>query len=114
MSCEKSSNRNSIIIGRAKTQKGFYMAESPQDMYLRYGYKSYLSGDFRESIKYFKNYLKSDKSNYAVYLYISYAYEGLYKKTEKSGYLDSAKEFADYAQKLAPENEYVKEQVSDL
>ena len=53
----------------------------------------------RHTMQHFKNYLKSDKSNYAVYLYISYAYEGLYRQTEKSSYLDSAKEFADYAQK---------------
>ena len=70
--------------------------------------------DFKDAIKYFKDYLKLDKSNYAVYLYISYAYEYLYKQNSSEGDLKSAKEFADYAKSLAPENKYVKEQVLAL
>ena len=95
-------------------KKAYYRPESPLDMYLRYGYKSYVAGDFKDAIKYFKDYLKLDKSNYAVYLYISYAYEYLYKQNSSEGDLKSAKEFADYAKSLAPENKYVKEQVLAL
>lgn len=114
--CEKSSNRNSIVLTRSKrkNQEGYYKPESPLDMYLRYGYKSYLAGDFKDAVKYFKDYLKLDKSNYAVYLYLSYAYEYLYKQNSSEGDLKSAKEFADYAKKLAPENIYVKEQILAL
>lgn len=114
--CEKSSNRNSVVLTRGKrnNQEAYYRPESPLDMYLRYGYKSYVAGDFKDAIKYFKDYLKLDKSNYAVYLYISYAYEYLYKQNSSEGDLKSAKEFADYAKSLAPENKYVKEQVLAL
>lgn len=116
LKCEKSSNRNSIIITRGdrKNQEAFYKSESPQDMYLRFGYKSYLAGEFKDSINYFKNYLKLDKSNYAVYLYISYAYENMYKLTGKEDLLSKAKEFAGFAKTLAPENKYVKEQILAL
>ena len=114
--CEKSSNRNSVVLtrGKRKNQEAYYKPESPLDMYLRYGYKSYLAGDFKDSIKYFKEYLKLDKGNFAVYLYISYAYENLYKQNGGDKNLESAKEFAGYAKTVAPENKYVKEQVLAL
>lgn len=114
--CEKSSNRSSIVLNKGKRQKQetFYNSESPLDLYLRYGYNSYLAGDFKEAIKYFKDYLKLDKSNYAVYLYISYAYEYLYQQNGGAKNLEFAKEFASYAKKLAPENKHVKDQVLAL
>ena len=114
--CEKSSNRNSIVITRGKrnNQDAYYRVETPYDMYLRYGYKSYLAGEFKDSIKYFKDYLKYDKGDFAVHLYISYAYENLYKQTNNEKYLDLAKEFAGFAKTIAPENNYVKEQILAL
>lgn len=115
LKCEKSSNRNSLIIARGKKNvNGGYSFESLEDMYLRYAYKSYLNNDFRDAIKYFKNYLGYNKGNYAVYLYLSYTYEYLYKQTGRNKYLDLAKEYVDYAKKLSPENSYVKEQVLAL
>ena len=110
--CEKSSNRNSIVLLRGKTSN--YSDESIDEMYLRYGYKSYVNGEFKEAIKYFKNYLKLNKGNYAVYLYISYANECLYKQTGNAKYLESAKEFAGYAKTIEPDNKYVKEQILSL
>ena len=61
--CEKSSNRNSVVLTRGKrnNQDGYYKSESPREMYLRYGYNSYINGDFKDAIKYFKEYLKLDK-----------------------------------------------------
>lgn len=114
--CEKSSNRNSVVLTRGKrnNQDGYYKSESPQEMYLRYGYNSYINGDFKDAIKYFKEYLKLDKGNFAVHLYLSYAYEYLYKQNSSENDLKSAKEFAGYAKNLAPNNEYVKKQVLDL
>lgn len=114
--CEKSSNRNSVVLtrGKRKNHGAFYTPESPVDMNLRYGYKSYVAGEFKDAIKYFKDYLKLDKGNYAVYLYVSYAYEGLYKQTLKGSDLASAREFAEYAKRLAPEDKYVNEQLSAL
>jgi predicted Zn-dependent protease len=116
LTCEKSSNRNSIVItrGNRKNQDAYYHVETPYDMYLRYGYKSYLAGDFKDAIKYFKDYLKMDKGDYAVYLYVSYAYENLYKQTDNEKYLELAKEFASYAKTVAPDNKYVKEQILAL
>lgn len=112
LKCEKSSNRNSIIIPRGKTIS--YSPETYQDMCLRYGYCSYLSGDFKDAIKYFKDYLKTNKGNYAVYLYVSYAYECIYRQTGNESALESAKEFAGYAKTIAPDNKQVKEQILAL
>ena len=115
LKCEKSSNRNSLIITRGKYNgNSSYNFETIEDMYLRYGYKSYLSGDFKEAIKHFNDYLKYNKGNYTVYLYTSYTYEYLYKQTGNDKYLKLAKEFADYAKKLSPDNKYVKEQILAL
>lgn len=116
LDCVKSSDRHSITIARStrKTASQAYQPETPEQLYLRFGYKSYINGEFKKSIDYFKEYLSLDKSNYAVYLYISYAYEALYKQTTKENYLQSAKEFADYSKRLEPNNKYVKEQVLAL
>ena len=114
--CERSSNRHSIVLVRdsKKPESSYYKPETEEELYLRFGYKSYLNGEFEKSVKYFKDYLKLNKSSYAVYLYISYAYENLYKQSRKESDLEAAKEFAGYAKSLAPDNEYVREQVLAL
>ncbi len=116
LECQKSSDRHSLTIARAEKKNAdvVYQPETAEDLYLRFGYKSYLNNEFDKAVDYFKEYLNLNKSNYAVYLYTSYAYEALYKKTGKSGYLDSAREFASYAKSLAPDNKYVVEQVLAL
>lgn len=116
LSCEKSSNRKSMILGRGKRKSNseYYSPETAEQLYLRFGYKSYVNGEFKDSINYFKKYLKINKGNYAVYLYLSYANEYLYKQSGSEKYLEEAKAFADYAKLLAPENRYVEEQISAL
>ncbi len=109
LSCQKSSDRKSIVISKGESRNPdlYYRPETMVDLYKRYGYKSYLKGDFKDAIKYFKKVLDEDRGDYAVYLYTSYAYEYLGDK-------ESAKEFAGYAQTLAPNNQYVKEQIENL
>jgi len=109
LKCQKSSDRKSIIIMKAPSKQAgnYHTTESVEEVYKRYGYMAYLNGEFKNAINYFKKVLNNDKSDYAVYLYISYAYEYL-------GENESAKEFAQYAQNLAPENKYVKEQIENL
>ena len=116
LTCSKSSHRNSVIIdrGKSKSQNEYYHPETPEQLYLRFGYKSYTNGEFKDAIKYFKDYLKFNKGNYAVYLYTSYAYEALYKQGNNEKDLEKAKEFAGYAKTLAPDNKYIKEQVLAL
>ena len=116
LECVKSSDRHALTIARAekKNAASVYQPETVEDLYLRFGYKSYVNGEFEKAVDYFKEYLSLNKSNYAVYLYTSYAYEALYKETGKSGYLDFAREFASYAKSLAPDNKYVLEQVLAL
>lgn len=106
---QRSSDRKSIVIkrGTTKDSSSYYRPETVADLYKRYGYMSYLNGEFKDSVNYFKKVLNEDKSDYAVYLYISYAYEYL-------GDRESAKVFAQYAKNLAPDNKYVKEQVENL
>jgi len=116
LKCQKSSNRKSIIIARGKlsNSSSYYSTETLENLNLRLGYKSYVNGEFEKSINYFKDYLKLDKNNYAVYLYISYAYKYLYEQDGKVNNLDSAKIFADYAKTLAPNNQFVNEQIQNL
>lgn len=116
LDCVKSSDRHALTITRAekKNANSVYQPETAEDLYLRFGYKSYVNGEFDKAINYFKEYLNLNKSNYTVYLYTSYAYEALYKKTGKNRDLDSAREFASYAKTLAPDNKHVIEQVLSL
>lgn len=109
LKCQKSSDRKSIIILRdtSKPVNEYNATESVTDVYKRYGYMAYLNGEFKDAVNYFKKVLNEDRSDFAVYLYISYAYEYLGEK-------DLAKEFAQYAQNLAPDNKYVKEQIENL
>ncbi len=116
LECLKSSDRNSLTIARngKKSKAESYHPETPEQLYLRFGYKSYVNGEFEKAIEYFQNYLSLDKSNYAVYLYTSYAYECLYKQTGKTSHLESAKEFANYAKMLNSSDKHVVEQVLAL
>lgn len=111
-----SSDRRSIVLskGKPKKQYEYYRAEFPVEVYARCGYKSYVNGEFKDAINYFKKVLKEDKSNPIIYLYTSYAYECLYNKTGKEKCLTSAKEFANYALRLAPDNKYIKQQAEAL
>ena len=114
--CEKSSHRNSISINRGnlKSKNSYYHPEDAEQIYLRFGYKSYVNGEFKDAIKYFSDYLKINKGNYAVYLYTSYAYEALYKQNQNEKDLERAKEFAKYASQIRPDDKYVKEQILAL
>ncbi|MBE7711379.1 MAG: hypothetical protein E7Z92_04485 [Cyanobacteria bacterium SIG31] len=114
--CERSSNRHSIVLVRdsKKPESSYYKPETEEELYLRFGYMSYLNGEFDSAVSYFKNYLKLNKTNYVVYLYTSYAYEYLYQQSKKDSDIDAAREFASYAKRLAPDNEHVKEQVLAL
>lgn len=111
-----SSDRKSIVIPQSagKTIDSSYKNERISDVLTRYAYKSYLNGDFKKAEKYWSKLLDMDKNNSIAYLYFSYTEECLYKKTGNDKYLQNAKEFASYAQKLAPNNKFVKEQVESL
>ena len=116
LECVKSSDRHSLTIARAerKNASAVYQPETLEDLYLRFGYKSYINGEFEKAIEYFKNYLELNKGNYAVYLYTSYAYACLYKQSGKESCLESAREYANFAKSLKPDNKYVVEQVLAL
>ena len=109
LKCQKSSDRHSIVIkrGDSKNSADYYRPETVETLYRRYGYMSYKNGNFKDAIKYFKKVLDENRGDYAVYLYMSYAYEYIGDKA-------SAAQFAQYASQLAPNNKYVKEQVQSL
>lgn len=111
-----SSDRKSIVIGQGKTPllNSYYRPETMVQIYERYGYRSYLLGDYSEADKYFKKVLNLDKSKYIVYLYLSYVNEALYNQTGKEAYLKNAKEYSTYALKLKPDCKYAKEQIMSL
>ncbi len=111
-----SSDRKSLVIEKntAKTQAEAYRTETPVDLYTRYAYKSYLNGEFEKAEEYFSKLLELDRKNPVAYLYFSYTEECLYKKTGKKKYLDNAKTFVNYAQKLAPSDKHIQEQVDAL
>lgn len=111
-----SSDRKSIVIPKTpgKTVNNSYKKERVSDFFTRYAYKSYLNGDFKQAEKYWGKLLDIDKNNPVAYLYFSYTEECLYKKTGNAKYLQNAKDFANYAQRLAPENKFIKEQIESL
>ena len=109
LKCQKSSDRHSIVIkrGSSKNSADYYRPETVESLYRRYGYMSYKQGKFKDAVKYFKKVLDANRGDYAVYLYTSYAYEYL-------GDIEAAKQFAEYARQLAPNNKYVEEQIQNL
>jgi hypothetical protein len=111
-----SSDRVSFVINKGKSKSAgyYYRPENVQDVLIRMGYKSYVYGEFKKAEDYFEKYLKTNKGNPMVYLYLSYTEECLYKQTNKPKYLQNAKDYASYAQKLAPSDKYIKEQVESL
>ena len=116
LNCEKSSNRKTIVINRGKmrNQNDYYKVEAVEEYLTRLAYKSYLNGEFQDSEKYFKELLDINKNNYVAYLYMSYARECLYKQTGKKKHLEKAKEYAELAQDLKPDNKHIQQQILDL
>lgn len=112
-----SSDRKSIVIN-APTEKlspnEYYHPETPQDLYLRFGYKYYLNGEFDKSLKYFNDLFKVDNSNAIAYLYASYAAQALHKSKGNAKSFELAREYINNAHKLEPDNIYIKEQLESL
>ncbi|MCQ2740044.1 MAG: M48 family metallopeptidase [bacterium] len=115
LSVRGSSDRKTIIIGKGTNPLGNQVnrIENIAQIYGRYGYKSYINGDFQAALKYFNKMFDVDKTNASAYLYASYASEALYRKTGNSSYLDKAKEYVNNAKKI-DNNKYIKEQVENL
>lgn len=111
-----SSDRKSIVIPRSsgKTAENSYKKELISDFLTRHAYKSYLNGDFKKAEEYWGKLLDIDKNNPVAYLYFSYTEECLYKQTGNGKYLQNAKDFASYAQRLDFNNKYIKEQIESL
>lgn len=116
LNCDKSSNRKTIVItqGKQRSQNDYYHLETMDEYLTRLAYKSYLNGEFKEAEKLFKELLDINKNNPVAYLYMSYARECLYKQTGKQKHLEKAKEYADIAKDLQPNNKHIQQQVLDL
>ena len=113
----QSSDRKSIVISgnsRRLNSNEYYRPETPEQIYARCAYKSYVNGQLAKSIEYFNELFKIDSSNAPAYLYASYASEALYKNLGNKKYLEDAKMYAKKAKELQPDNKYILEQVDSL
>lgn len=117
LSAQLSSDRKSIVINGSPNKVGrneFYKPETPAEVYARCGYQAYVNGQFSKALEYFDELFKIDKTNASAYLYASYASEYLYKNVGKPKYLEDAKEYAQTARMLEPNNKYIIEQADSL
>lgn len=116
INAQLSSDRKTIVLAPQNKNKNgqYYHPETPAEMYARFGYKSYLAGEFAKSVKFFDKSFNLDKSNASAYLYASYAYEQLYNQTKKEKYKKNAKECANFARAIDPKNKYYVEQYEAL
>ena len=102
-----------IVISAPKNKEAsnqYYHPEDSQDIYLRFGYKSYLNGEFQKSLKYFEDFFSVNQNYVPAYLYASYSAEALYNQKKNDKYLELAKEYIKKAKQLEPENKYILEQ----
>ena len=116
LNVSQSSDRKTIIIERnpKRNTDNVYMPETPEQVYLRSAYMSYLNGQFKKSVEYFDSYIDMNSNNPYAYLYASYAAECLYKNTNDSNYLKKAKEYVQKASTLLPNDKYINEQMDSL
>lgn len=108
-----SSDRKSIVISAPENKfakEQYYNPETPEDIYLRFGYKSYLNSEFQKSLKYFEDFFSVNQNYVPAYLYASYSAEALYNQKKNDKYLELAKEYIKKAKQLEPENKYILEQ----
>ena len=114
---EASSDRKSIVISPTidrSDKEQYYHPETMEELFLRFGYTSYLNGEFEKSLDYFKKYFDINDTNAAAYLYASYAAEEYYKQTSKTSYLNLAKEYINKGYELDKSNKYIKDQLQSL
>ncbi len=115
LECKKSSDRVSFVIFQSKSKDGntFYELETPEEVLTRIAYIDYKNGNMKNAIKAFKK-LAEISDSYVPYLYISYAFEYLYKTEHKEKYLNRAIKSAEKAKMFEPKNKFVKKQLSEL
>ncbi|MBE7702810.1 MAG: hypothetical protein E7Z89_02035 [Cyanobacteria bacterium SIG28] len=114
LECKKSSDRVSIVISSSETSRDKnFTPEDTEELLKRVGYIDYKSGRMLEAIKYFTQWTEIS-SSYIPHLYLSYAYEYLYKQNPDKKLLKKAKEAAKMASAIAPKDENVKAQIADL
>lgn len=117
MPVKLSSDRKSLTVGRThetQSKQNYYSVESMENVYLRFAYKSYLNGEFKNSAKYFKQYFELDKTNAIAYLYASYNSEAIYKILGRASALAEAKDYINSAYNINKSNEDIKEQLENI
>lgn len=110
---KKSSDRVSFTIERSAVEKNFYHPESVEQRVTRLAYVSYISGDNKNALKYFKK-LADIKETYIPYLYISYACENLYNQSHEKKYMKWAQKAVKKANNLNSNSKDVQSQLKDL
>lgn len=112
LTCEKSSDRKSIVIlrGKLRNSEDYYRPESPVDIYKRVAYKAYLNKDFNKAEEYFEKLTKTTPNDAIAYLYLSYIKEYEYKLSQKEKHLQKAIEYITIANELDSNNKYITEQ----
>ena len=111
--CNVSSDNASIILSSINEKDEFYTIETPEELLKRISYIDYKRGNMKNAIKYF-NAWGDATGSYIPYLYASYAYEYLHKKTGKEKFLKGAEKMAITANELEPNNEHVEKQLASL
>ena len=112
LTCEKSSDRKSIIIlrGALRDSDDYFRPENAEDIYKRVAYKAYLNKDFNKAEDYFKKLIKITPNDAIAYLYLSYIKECEYQLLQKEKHLQKAIEYITIAYDLDSNNKYIKEQ----
>lgn len=114
LDCKKSSDRVSIVIGQStNSNKEFYKPETLTKRLTRIAYVNYLQGNMQNAAKYFEK-LASKTNDPIAYLYLSYANESLYNKTQSEKYKKRALTSISKAIELQPNNKFIKEQYSNI
>lgn len=111
--CKKSSDRVSIVISKDDSVKRFYSPETLEQKLTRLAYVSYTKGDMKNAAKYFEK-LTEISNDYVPYLYLSYAYEYLYKETKDKAYANKSENAVKKAYNLNSSDKYVQEQMTHI
>lgn len=115
LDCVQSMDKKTIVINKpAKYSKIYYQVDTQEEKYLRKGYVAYTKNNLETAIELFKKAYDINYKGYIAQLYLSYAYEDMYRRTGDKKYLRKALSWANKGNWYGSRNQYVIAQKADV
>ncbi|MBR5304321.1 MAG: M48 family metalloprotease [Candidatus Gastranaerophilales bacterium] len=115
LNIKKSSDKKTIVLSKANNcTKHKYVTLSKEDKLIQKAYLNYTDNNNEKAKELFSQAYLVNPNNFIPMLYLSYINEYDFKQNQQKKSLKSARKWAKKANRIAPENKFVKKQNEDI